>query len=70
MIAVRETVGRGTRPHVVALPAFAAVVRAAGLVVTSQALNRQLAVLTADSASLTSIGMTRRGIAASALRSE
>jgi putative ABC transport system permease protein len=66
MAALRETVGRGTRPHVVALLAFAAVVGAAGLVVTSQALNRQLAVLAADSARLTSIGMTRRGIAVGA----
>jgi hypothetical protein len=60
MAALRERVDRGTRPHVIALLAFAAVVGGAGLLVASQTTNRQLAPLARDAATLGSVGLRRR----------
>jgi len=60
--AVRDTVARGTMPHTIALVLFAVVVGAAGLVVSGQAVNRQLLALRADREALAAMGLDRGGL--------
>ncbi len=62
LASTSETVARGTRPHVVALLAFAAVVGLTGLVVCGQALSRQLRLLEQESGVLHALGLPRRSI--------
>ena len=62
LASTADTVQRGTRPHEVALLAFAAVVGLAGLVVCGQALSRQLQPLDDDADVLHALGAVRRSI--------
>lgn len=65
--SVADAVGRGTRPVVVALLAFAAAVGAAGLVVCGQAVTRLVLGAGDDAGVLRSLGVERRHLVLGAL---
>ena len=67
MASVSDTVARGTRPHVLAVLAFAVVVGLAGTVVSAQAVARQLDQLAREESTLKGIGLVRRQVLAAAV---
>ena len=67
LASTADTVRRGSRPHEVALLAFAAVVGLAGLVVCAQTLSRQLQPLEDDADVLHALGVRRSSIRRAAL---
>ena len=62
-----QAVARGIRPHAIALALVAALVAIAGACILGQTLMRQSDADAADRPTLTALGMSRRGLLASAM---